>query len=696
MKTAALLFLALLIPAASHAEAPVPGQVTLSWDKFSEFWQKMQKMEEQIDDLTNGQDAPPPVPFTLTEAAYQGAIRKGLARIDAIMAVDVYEKKGWVKVPFLPSDVAVESVKVDERPAGIVEEDGFHVALLSKPGRHVLRVRFSLKAPGADEAPNLSIPVPTTPLTVVALRFADPRLDVTLEPAQGARIEHSAEGTLVTAALPPTDSIEVSWQKSLPAAAALPRKMYADMETLLTASESNLKARWTVNMNVLHQGAQTLRLAVPQGWSVLNVSAEGLQEWTLEEGPSTVVNLRFAYPKKGAFQLVVEGERGYAEKEDVVPVAALRALDVERETGLVAVEARGAVEIDVPETHDLRPMDPQELPQSVWQAASQPLLFAFRHNKPYGLSLSVKRHAEVPLLTTTVDTANGFTLFTARGQSVTRVQYQVRNHLKQYLSLELPRGADLWSAFVAGQPVKPTQLDNGVYRIPLAKSQEQEGSQGFMVEVIYYMEAPRMAWAGLGRAQFPVPDAPVSRAMWSVYLPEQARIMGFGGDMEKGAMASGFSPILRNSVVSRRDFVDMKSRKVQLLEADVDELNERVLAGAAPASVNKPHWESRQKELMGKSMDGTGQRAGALPLAFEIPASGQLFNFGQVMIINKSPKLTWFYMSAGLWNAILLALFGLLFALVYRDRERLLKLARQAAAVAARHWPAKWRPSTAI
>src|SRR4029077_3183974 len=102
------------------------------------------------------------------------------------------------------------------------------------------------------------------------------------------------------------------------------------------------------------------------------------------------------------------------------------------------IEAKGAVELAIQTADALQSIDPRELPGGIWQSATQPILFAFRYTKPYALALSVKRHPETPVLTTTVDDANAITVLTARGQLINRIRYTVRNQLKQYLAVKLP------------------------------------------------------------------------------------------------------------------------------------------------------------------------------------------------------------------------------------------------------------------
>src|SRR5690242_19209304 len=102
---------------------PPVGQVTLSWDKFNEFWQEMQDLQKRVETLTKPEEAPP-VPYSITKAAYQGRLDRKRAKITAVLALDIYEPKHWVKVPFMPASVALEEVRLDGKPIGVVQEDG--------------------------------------------------------------------------------------------------------------------------------------------------------------------------------------------------------------------------------------------------------------------------------------------------------------------------------------------------------------------------------------------------------------------------------------------------------------------------------------------------------------------------------------------------------------------------------------------
>jgi len=668
--------------AASETRLPQDpnGGVSLSWEKFSEIWDKMQSLEKQIEQLNQTTTPPPPVAYTLTRAAYAGRVGEKTVDMDAAFEIDVYDK-AWVKVPFFPADVAVRDARLDGKPVGVIQENGWHHVLLRAPGRHALAVSFVVKAPGADDAPRFSFPIAQTPITLLALTFPRPGLDVTVDPAQGAAHSGDGRGTRVTAVIPTTGQISVRWQKVVAREKPLPSKLYVESQALYTVSEAALRGQWTFFYNVLHQGVRELAIKVPTGWNVLAVSADGLEDWTpVTQEDVTLVTLRFDAARKGALPVTLIAERGLAADQTTVEIQRPVPQGVERESGVVAIEAKGAVEVEIPEQENLTAMDPQELPAALWQKTGQPVLQAFRHTRPYALAVSITRHPEVAVLTTTVDMANGLTLFTGRGGAVTRVTYQVRNHLKQYLTITLPEGAELWSAFVNGEPVKPTQSEKHVYRLPLARSLNM-GDSAFPVEIIYHAKTPRLGLFGHRSTPFPVPDAPVSRLMWSVYLPDSLRVLRFGGDVEKGGLASGFAPVLGRAVMEASSFdaPAIDERQEQVYRRDAKSLAKKMNLLSGLAGAKEADALVDMQGALAQSIAPASVRQGVFPIAFDIPAAGQLFTFGRTMVVNETPRLTCLFVDAVLVQAFAAFLLGFVFFGFYRRRDEIIALLRRAA-----------------
>ncbi len=146
-----------------------------------------------------------------------------------------------------------------------------------------------------------------------------------------------------------------------------------------------------------------------------------------------------------------------------VDVPAVEAVGVERETGSVATLAKPPLQVsEKAKSGELLTADPREL--SEWAAAyvsggkGEQVVLAWRYLRPgWKLAVTPQRFAEAAVLQALVDSARLTTVVAADGQMMTEVSLSVRNNGRQFLEVELPPGAMVWSAFVAGTPVRPTK-----------------------------------------------------------------------------------------------------------------------------------------------------------------------------------------------------------------------------------------------
>jgi len=231
---------------------------------------------------------------------------------------------------------------------------------------------------------------------------------------------------------------------------------------------------------------------------------------------------------------------------------------------------------------------------------------------------------------------------------------------------------------VAGEPVKPTEVEKGLFRIPLAKSQIQgAGQQGFTVEVVYYLAGSRFTPVGYRSMEFPVPDAPASRLFWSLYLPEKYRFPHFGGDMEKGPMTAPWAAISGAAGMDRDAYrVDEsreRNKKTSALRRDLEAL------ASSMGAKEEDHPASRQIRLEAATLGGRSDQlsAGVFPIAFDLPASGQLFHFGQVMIVGQAPRVSMIYLHVGFLRSFQALLWGAFFLALVRKRQAMQRWCRE-------------------
>jgi hypothetical protein len=221
-------------------------------------------------------------------------------------------------------------------------------------------------------------------------------------------------------------------------------------------------------------------------------------------------------------RFVITGE-SKTPRDGHIEIALLRLLNTERDTGGVAVEVLGAGEIKDLKSQGLENADANEL-GDYFAARQSPSMVAFRFRSgearsPRSLAVDVARYAQQAVLMANVEEARYRVLLSKEGKTLVQALYAIRNNQRNFLKVTLPRGAAIWSASLAGKPVRPGQSPDGSLLLPLEKSRAGEDAPVFAVEIFYLVRDA--AWAEKGKATLALPalDLPISRTGVLLYHP---------------------------------------------------------------------------------------------------------------------------------------------------------------------------------
>lgn len=658
------------------AAEPQASQVVLDWAQFIKLWEESHRPTPP--------ENQPPVDFILSRADYRGTVRPKATEIQATFDVTILSKNEWVKIPFLPSSLGLKRAALDGKPIAIAQDGGYHTLVKKGAGQYSLTAVFSVPTPDRDGAPAFSFPVSETAMTLLTLVFPEPKLDVTIPAAQVISAKNE-NGTTISAILSPSRHISVSWTKKAEDGKVLPAKIFSRMEQLVTIDESVARLNTLFSYSVLHSGFRSLAFRIPSGTTILSVNGDGVADWKTNQGEKgDILRVDFNRSMKGAATVMVVGEVAIKDVA-VLGVPIIETVGVEREEGHIAVEAQSSVEVAIQTADRLRQIDVKEVPQGLWSRAQSPLLFGFRFNetKPV-LALTIERHNDVPVLTSTIDSANALTVMTKDGQWITRASFQVRNHLKQYLLVTLPEGAEVWSAFVSGRPVKPSRDKEGRILIPLQKSNLNESEAAFPVEVLYYLADNPMKIGGKRTAFLPTVDLPVSEALWSVYVPEDFAFLHFGGNMEKERYARmPMNPLGYRAKGQEWDEMRKEIAAPSVQEEKIGAISKRMrasLESRRDVAFDERSYEAQAKLELGAFSGGKSMSLDnhVLPISFRIPEVGRVYRFGKIMVTHQQPSVSMSFVHAGVIRAIKYVILLLSMGFLFSQRRRFLSLAQKA------------------
>ena len=622
------------------------GQVVLSWDEFVKItgydparkgaqvitipWAEVEKLlgVEKIERVGQGatadlpwnefkallewslqrkadKEGPPPTDYIITSSQYEGALTSDGAEFTLALKLNILRKKGWKRIPILPRDVAVTAVTL---PEGVhLNSTGKTYELLTdKSGAIEATVKFAVavRTSGGTHQVGFSRILPGSSLLDLTVDRKD--VDLKVAGSQSMTTRTVAGKEHYVAAVPSGVAVAVSWQRALPKVAAAPTKLYAETRTLVAVAEGLLLCEEVVKFNILHTAVRELKLSVPAGVSVLTVTGRNVQDWRVDKGELLVV---LRAEEIGAYDLRVTYE---APAQDAVEIPVVRGTGVERERGFLAVIAVTNVEIAPGQVRGARTIDVRQLPADIVAMTNQPILLAFRYvGEKFNVPLTIKKHEEVALLPTIVDSAAFTGMQLADGRRMTKAVYSVRNNRNQFLRAWMPAGAEIWSVSVGGRTVSPAKDKEGSVLIPLVRSAGGAGELGaFPVEIVY-VEAPDQPAAPSGRIRVNLPTlkTPVMHVMFSYYLPPEGRYT-----MSSGLFGSrsGFSGPLR--VVDR--FASLSTA-----------------AAGTVVQVDAAKQAKQMEQQFARRMDREVRAAGGTPIRIRLPVEGKLFKLEKILAL---------------------------------------------------------------
>jgi hypothetical protein len=321
------------------------------------------------------------------------------------------------------------------------------------------------------------------------------------------------------------ESLTFTWRRKIEEhRAAEPLRFRGSLTELVGLGEDATSVYAEVDAEVLQGAAPQLRIQLPPNVAINQVLGASVGDWEARDG---VLTVRFLEPIEKTTRFLIAGETRLP-REGAVEVPLLRLLDAERESGGAAVEVQGAGEIKDVKSRGLETADASELGQLV-STRQSPSLAAFRFlpGSPTGdraLSIQVARYTQQAVLTANIEEARYRILMTKDGKMLLEARYAVRNTQRDFLKVALPAGGIVWSASLAGKPVRPAKGPDGSLLLPLVKTQARDEPTPFVVSLVYLVRGS--AWTDRGHASVALPalDLPVSKTGVVLYLPPGFRL----------------------------------------------------------------------------------------------------------------------------------------------------------------------------
>ncbi len=535
--------LLVLLPAFAGAQEPLrpagaAGTVTLSRTEY-----------DRLLDLANRKPSPPdtaPVAAALTRADISVRVDGAVARATMVVEGEVF-RAGVAKVPLIKGATLLEA-RAENRPLPVVAEGDLHVAFLPGPTTFAATLEVGTPLSFTPGRGTFVLPVPIAGTATAVITVPGDQTEVHLSRGIVLRRSSGNGRTTIEATLDPGTPTEV-WWSTRDAAPTQPNarnaQMLSDVKTLVTIGDADVRLLTLLDVTVVQGEPAQIDLALPAGYEVISASGVSLER---TENRPDGVTLFVTNPAQRRHQFLIGLERqnsgGSFKLETSFPsVTAAR-----RETGEVAVEGVGTLEIAPATVPGLRRMDVREIDPALASAARQSMSAAFRYQRtadvPPTLTMDVRRFPDAAVLAAVAEHATATTLVTAEGHALTEITLWMRNRAQPFMKVALPDGASLLSVEVAGSPASPVEGTDGS-RVPLLRPGFRPDGP-YSVSFVYLHGGTPFAKKGDMQMMLPKMDVPVNVLEWELFIPDRYRVDRFDGNM---AAADLFEVTSMNDVI---------------------------------------------------------------------------------------------------------------------------------------------------
>jgi len=447
--------------------------------------------------------------FVLSRAEYIGALQSvsqlpvreaaiaWRATIEAELLVDTQ-----VNVPLVSSGTTLISVLVDGQPATVFSEEGIFAVRLSGAGEHRIDLRFLSAVVYPDGAPTSSFDIPQVPVSRFELTLAGNKV-VQAHPGIGPQVvssssvemTHEDGRTVASFFIPMSQHLVLNWMEAIPEDVAVDRRANAVVYQALHAAEGVLYGLAAIRYEITRGEANLLEFSIPASAQVNHISSKegAIADWVVleEQGGDRHIRVFLNRAVSGDFILTVTYEQllgesaGSLVKNPGPPIAVpiLRALDVVRQKGMIALLSGPDLALAPLEHDDMSEVGENQLPAFFRNLLQQPVSHTYKyHSTAARLAVeTVTPERKQGKFNAQIDTLISIGEVTLKGQ--VSIENDIKSGVLRELQLYLP--ADVNILGVTGPSIRSHLItaEGEQQRVNIEFTREMEGQ--FRIELHY-------------------------------------------------------------------------------------------------------------------------------------------------------------------------------------------------------------------
>ncbi len=453
--------------------------------------------------------APSKRPYVLSRATYIGTLKDKALVWRAGYDVEAFSGE-LITLPLMPNNITLSDIHVDGKPATVLNEKGRFATLIKGRGNHEVEVRFQTPVLKQKGPPQATVQIPRVPVSRFQLSLPG-RKELKVSPHANVVNKEVDGRTSSTVFVPLSEQVVFSWVDAVPEDLKARVRANASVYHAVHAEEGVLHVQGIVAYEISHGETNTLALTLPPEVQVNRISAPsgGVSDWAVEPMQSgrKKISVFLDRAVKGDFILEVFYEHllgSSTRMEQPVAVPLMRAVDVHRQRGMLALLAGQDLALEPTDEEQVSRVGENQLPAFVRNRLEMTIAHTYKYIDR-AAQLMVKAVAperKQGIFDAQVDTLISIGEVTLKGSAT--VQIDVKSGSIMELRLRLPPNVNVLG--VTGPSLRTHQVhqDDKAPYIDLAFTQEMEGQ--FRIEVNYERNMVD------SEAEAPVPTISVAEA----------------------------------------------------------------------------------------------------------------------------------------------------------------------------------------
>jgi len=421
----------------------------------------------------------------------------------------------------LSSHVALTGLTINGIEEPVIEKDGFYVVSMKRRKESTVSIEFVKNIERTEGKHNLQLVVPRASKNRIELRGILSQ-HVILNGLNFNEFETENMPKSVSLILPPTNEINISWQRSK--TGEKKARIFARRYSIVKIKDNTVYYRTICDYHVRDGYISSLSWILAEDCREIEVKGRGIHFTKIEkEGSQQTARIDLVSPLKGEYRLEISYAMGY--KDQMSEIFTARPVEALNEDEYIVIGSREELQVVAVEETGMREVAPSDVPAQLIKETDVPVFKAYHHiNNKYRLNLAFIRYGEAEAVNTAVDKAEYEMYFSSLGKEIVQVTLQIRNTNNQFMTLKLPEGAVLYSAYSMDEPISLLRLKDGTILVRLKKSIESfSGYVTFPIDICYILGNKTQPDRQVS-VTLPTLGVPTSYLKWRLILPQDSKV----------------------------------------------------------------------------------------------------------------------------------------------------------------------------